>query len=235
MGIPAGDTQGAPSRSAAMVMLDIRGRCESWARWASGSRGYQRSITGKLMDGLGSTTCRTCGGRRRVEGWKVGSTDPWVDPCPDCNGLGRINGSLDPEPGFIVVECHLCELHVNEITGERRRLFMGEICPRCAGDKKYRIRNLKINPAGIRATRYAGANEDDDPVSLLIDRTISLWRSLDATFWIGEILVMEYIENGTQEAKARSRRASQGWYSKTLACAHGELEAILKNNFDNLS
>jgi len=213
------------------MSVDVPHYCERWARWAHGARGACQPVTGKLMGALVSTLCPTCRGHRRVEGWRVGSAAAWVDPCPDCGGTGKVDGSLEAERGFLIVECGLCQRHVDPATGKGRWMFKGEICFRCAGKKKYRIATLKINPAGIRSTRYFGANEDDDPTSMLIDRTISFWRSRDATFWLGEILVMEYTENGTQEAKARSRRLSQAWYSKTLNGAHGYLEDILENNF----
>jgi hypothetical protein len=207
------------------MSVDVPHYCERWARWAHGARGACQPVTGKLMGRLVSTLCPTCSGRTRVEGWKVGSTHAWVAPCPDCGGTGKVDGSLEAERGFEVYACRLCDA---------RGKFMGETCFRCAGRKKYRIATLKINPAGIRSTRYAGANEDDDPVSMLIDRTISFWRARDSTFWFGEILVMEYTENGTQEAKARSRRLSQVWYTRTLRKAHELLEDVLKNNFERL-
>lgn len=205
--------------------IDVKAYCERWVRWAFGGRMAKVSITGKLMDGMRSTVCPTCKGRRRVEGWKVGSTAQWVDPCPVCGGEGHVRGELESESHYRVLACDICVDEKGEPTGE----FAGLTCFRCGGHKRRVQVFEKVHPAGIRATRYYGANEDDDPISLLIDRTIAGWHQTNATYWLAEIIIMEYTERGTQEAKARSKRMSRSYYQKNLKEAHERLEVIIKN------
>ena len=209
-----------------MSAIDVRHYLERWVRWAFGARMYSRSTIGRLMDGLRSTTCATCRGRKRVEGWKVGSTAPWVDPCPACFGEGHFRADLGVERYVRTVDCPLC---LDTTTGRPVGEVNGRTCFRCHGAKRYTIVREKCNPAGIRATRHSGANEDDDPISMRIDRLMAGWRTRDETVWLYEITMMEYTENGTQEAKARSMRISTSFYEKKLREAHGLVEACLKN------
>lgn len=81
---------------------------ERWARWrvyrASNDLGYPKStILGKILDGLPSTTCTLCHGRKQVPGHKVGAQARFIQ-CPQCAGQGRIKADPDRvrvNPAFI--------------------------------------------------------------------------------------------------------------------------------------
>lgn len=204
--------------------IDARYYLERWVRWAFGARIYGRSTIGKLMDGLRSTTCATCRGRKRVEGWKVGSDATWVDPCPACSGEGHIRADLGVDRYVRTVDCTQC---LDTATGRPVGEVNGRTCFRCRGAKRYTIVREKVNPAGIRATRHHGANQDDDPVSAQIDRLVAGWRVSDHTVWLYEVVMMEYSENGTQAAKARSMWVSTSFYEKKLKDAHGRVSVLV--------
>lgn len=88
--------------------INIREILEQWARWrryrASGDLGYPRkTILGKILDGLPSTTCTLCHGAKRVAGNRVGADARWVT-CPQCSGEGKIKADPDGvkvNPAFI--------------------------------------------------------------------------------------------------------------------------------------
>lgn len=88
--------------------INIREALEQWARWrqyrASGELGFPRkTILGKILDGLPSTTCTLCHGGKRVAGSRVGADARWVT-CPQCSGEGRIKADPDGvkvNPAFI--------------------------------------------------------------------------------------------------------------------------------------
>lgn len=81
---------------------------EQWAAWRV--RGFdtgigwpRRTTLGRAMDGMPSTQCTLCHGRKQVAGWRVGALIPFVC-CPQCRGEGKIK--TDPSkhkanPAFI--------------------------------------------------------------------------------------------------------------------------------------
>lgn len=81
-----------------------------WARWRERQRyddnglGFPKSTNlGKLLDGLPSTTCTLCHGRKQIPGHKVNAHARFV-PCPLCAGLGNIKANPDDvkvNPAFI--------------------------------------------------------------------------------------------------------------------------------------
>jgi hypothetical protein len=216
-----------PHGTDAALVMDVVPYMWRWADWRKNgccTRAWPTiSRTGAIMQGMRSTVCPSCRGRGRVEGWRVGSTHAWVDPCPDCDGAGKVDGSLDAERGFEIHDCRLCDAHGK---------FMGEICFRCAGKKKYRLATLTINPAGIRSTRYAGANEDDDPPSIMIDRMVAGWSKQDGTWWFHRIVVVEYAVIGTQDIKGARLGCSQAFYARTLKLAHSAIQERLEVMFE---
>lgn len=228
-------------RRAMKTAINVREYMETWARWRHRGFRFQlaptTSITGRLLDGMQSTTCPTCLGRKRVEGWKVGSFAAWVDPCPTCIGSGRVSGSLKVERTRTTVACDQCEKKKDAsgkmfATGE----FGGRTCFKCGGRGRRVFLTEKVNPASIRSTRFSGANEDSDPLSEMIDRIVAQWSQSEATYWMHAIVILEYSCSGTQQSKMNElryrnsfcRSISQSWYSKTLAKAHAKIEPMIE-------
>jgi hypothetical protein len=220
---------------------------EHWARWRSnGCHGPALnipSLTGKLMDGMRSTRCPACSGEGRMPGWKIGSELAWIDPCPQCNGWGKIRGDLHVKQRTRTIDCPDCyDKEKDASLGE----VQGRTCHRCRGSSERVFVFLQVNPAGISATRYAGANEDDDPISMMIDRNVAGWRNDHKTIMFHLVTIVEYTVGGTQAHKAetakryyrrltnykRSKEISQSWFSRTLDAAHVLIEVKLARMLD---
>ena len=144
------------------VIETIDDDLERWARWRvvrSYGLGYPKDSTGKLMDGMRSTTCPDCRGEGRIPGHRVGSALAFIDPCPQCHGRGKVAGDFTADESSRTVKCKECK---------GRGEVNGTTCPPCRGTGKHtNIRHYRINPAGIKSTRQPGA--DDDPLSHRID------------------------------------------------------------------
>lgn len=217
---------------ARVLTIDVRVAFERWARWrVSGAPltvgSSNATLTGRLLDGLRSTLCPDCKGARRIEGKRVGLNVEWIDPCPRCCGEGRIKGDLRPNEDHTTVACTACVVIFDgkpKSTGE----INGRTCHKCCGSGTRVIAQLEVNPAGIRGTRYHGANEDVDPISALLDRTVAAWSQTNLTFWLYRVVIVEYCEWGTQEEKALDMRVSRRWYLKNLATAHQRAQEVLK-------
>ncbi len=72
----------------------LRELMEQWAQWRV--RGFdigigwpRRTTLGRAMDGMPSTQCTLCHGRKQVAGWRVGALVPFLQ-CPQCRGAGKI-------------------------------------------------------------------------------------------------------------------------------------------------
>ena len=103
---------------------------ERWARWRhvrSYGLGYPRDSTGKLMDGMRSTTCPDCRGEGRIPGHRVGSALAFIDPCPQCHGQGKVAGDFTADESSRTVKCKECK---------GRGEVNGTTCPPCRGDRK---------------------------------------------------------------------------------------------------
>lgn len=221
--------------------IDVREYMERWIRWASRGCGVNYrmpSLTGKLMDGMRSTTCPDCKGEGRIPGHKVGSLLAWIDPCPRCLGEKRIKGDLEGNRSVASGPCPYCRKKGEDGKYRSTGEINGRTCHKCKGGKRTVI-SLEVNPAGIRATRYSGANEDDDPISLSIDGLVAGWAQTDGTYWLHLVTVLEYTKVGTQGQKARYAGEehgikggfSQSWYSKHLDRAHNLIADMLMDRF----
>lgn len=209
----------------AVRKVDAREALERWARWRIGGArfygGSLHSLTGKLLNGLRWVACPSCEGKGKV---------PEFDPCPRCGGECIVKAAgLEADRGVSNTPCTGClapDPHTGELkpTGEAN----GNTCNQCRGSKIRTRTTLRVNPAGINGTRYYGANEDADPVSLLIDRTVSGWALLPLTYWLHRVVIAEYCLSGTQEMKAAKLGHNQPYFSKKLVDAHQRIESLLK-------
>lgn len=225
--------------------IDVVSQLEQWARWRSnGCRaiygGGVPCMTGKLLAGMGTSICHVCKGEGRAPGFRVGVAAAFVDPCPQCSGWGRTrSGDLDAMKRTRTIDCPDCQDAFGVAIGE----VNGRTCITCKGSKrKQLVLFFQVNPASISTTRFVGANEDDDPISQMIDRTVAGWQMRDETLWFYIVTVVEYAIGGTQQYKAdsaqryfrrltnyRSRsQMSQAWYSKNLKMAHTIIERKLQ-------
>ena len=88
--------------------LRLRELMEQWAQWRI--RGFdigigwpRRTTLGRAMDGIPSTQCTLCHGRKQIPGHLVGALVPFM-PCPRCKAEGKVK--MDPSkikanPAFI--------------------------------------------------------------------------------------------------------------------------------------
>lgn len=220
---------------------------ERWARWRVGgvanvsAYSQMSSLTGRLLDGMRSTTCPDCRGEGRMPGHRVGSAMAFIDPCPSCNGLGRIKGDLQAKRSVSRERCEVCyDKDAERSTGE----VNGRTCVHCRGRGERIHVELEVNPAAIKGTRYYGANEDPDPVSMLIDRLVVAWAMTDGSAYhaaIYRVVMAEYccvdvrnsrvLRSGTQEAKADELNLSRRFFVRMLTDAHTRAqEALTKRN-----
>lgn len=212
MAVSVCDPCGAAAVSAPMIgerrandIAYVKACWEHWARWRCGAgSGGAISSTGKLMQGMRSTLCPVCRGTH--------------DDCPLCFGVGRISAKLDPTPRPRPAVCPVC-------AGERE--FCGKDCFRCHGKGMIEIIDLKINPAGIRSTKYVGGRGIGDVVAATLEDLVLGWRELDATVWLNRVAIREYLHNGTQDDKARRLRISRSFYSRNLREVHWRAERAL--------
>lgn len=253
----AGDVA-ATQRSPLMRAIDVEYHLERWARWrANGCRRVVTdpvvgvaipSLTGKIIQGMGTGVCPSCKGEGRMPGWKIKSELAFIDPCPQCNGWGRVaSGDLGSHYRSRTIPCYDCGGHYKDrqlVRGKGE--INGRTCIKCksAGVREWTFE--QVNPASIRTTIYAGANEDSDPISMMIDRTVAGWKTRDETVWFHIVTVIEYAIGGTQEYKAEAaqrhyRRAtnyrgtmkiSRSWYAKNLAMAHTIIERCVREMLD---
>lgn len=189
----------------------VKGACESWARWCGGSRGGGISLTGRLMQGARSNVC---------PGWIADAQagkghDPW---CPDCKGTGRLLLKLTATQRAVTRVCPICE-------GSKK--FAGDHCYRCKGAGTVQVIQLKVNPAGIRGTRFSVGAGVGDGQSLILDDLITGWCERDQTFWMNRVVIREYFWNGTQEVKAQQLRVSVSFFKKTLRDAYCSIDEVL--------
>jgi hypothetical protein len=200
---------------------------DRWARWSHRGVRYSNRVpcmTGRMLAGMNKTKCPTCLGKYRtkkseftgVEGPKVGSPLPWVEPCPSCNGAGKVTG-LDSIRHAKSIRCDFCE---KDDQGKPTGMLFGQTCFKCGGRKRRVLIKERVNPASIHATWTAGLNEDEDPVSLFIDGVVAQWETSDNTKWFSAVVQLEYFVNATQKEKAAFRKISQSYYSKNLSRAH---------------
>ena len=176
-----------------------------------------KSLLGKIMDGMRSTSCPDCRGKGSIKG---------ID-CPRCDGSGRISGELHADHHRVNEPCPQCMRPDKDgklrPTGE----FAGVTCFVCRGTKR-RVRHFKqVNPAGISGTRYAGINEDPDPISVAIDNLVAGWMNHDATVWWHLVIMKEYAAGGTAEMKANRLGVSGAFFSVKLKEAHRAIEQKL--------
>lgn len=214
-------------REMAVAAIDVRDALERWARWRVGGAALvsywpDSASGGQYLSGRGSRVCPTCKGDGRMPGHLVGSQEDYISvPCPHCEGAKRVAGDLDVIVRSREIDCVFCARQdprngTWRSTGE---LADGRTCHKCHGGKRM-IFTLKVHPATIKGTRYFGANEDPDPTSALIDRTVAGWLQANATFWLGRVVLAEYCASGTQESKACRMGVSRGWYCRNLGEAH---------------
>lgn len=195
----------------------VKGACESWARWCSGSRAGGISLTGRLMQGARSNVC---------PGWIADTQagkghDPW---CPDCKGTGRLLLKLTATQRAVTRDCPVCE---NESDAMGKPTPRRENCFRCHGLGVVTVVSLKVNPAAIRSTAHVGGAIGGDWQSLILDDLITGWRERDRTFWMNRVVVREYFWNGTQEVKAQQMRVSVSFFKKTLRDAYCSIDEVL--------
>lgn len=223
-----------------MQGVDARQAFEGWARWRVGgvTTAFQQmsSLTGRLMDGMRSTTCPDCKGEGRIPGHRVGSQLAWIDPCPTCLGAKRVKGDLHAARSIKSQWCAVCwDEKAERSTGE----VNGRTCAPCRGSG-WRVRvQLEVNPAGIKGTRYYGVNEDPDPASMCIDRLVATWSRTEGAYWVAmyRVVMAEYccIDPrsgrtcaGTQEAKAAALNMRRQFFSRMLTDAHQRAQEALE-------
>lgn len=82
-----------PKEEEEVNLEQVRFKVEEWVRWrrpSSNGLGFPRTTQlGAVLDGMPSTDCPTCRGRRRAYG----------GDCPTCSGSGKIKS--DPDVGKI--------------------------------------------------------------------------------------------------------------------------------------
>ena len=103
--------QTSETAGASVLMSDharLKELMERWAAWRL--RGYdigigwpRRTTLGRAIDGIPSTQCTLCHGRKQIPGHRVGALVPFVQ-CPQCRGDGKVK--MDPSkikanPAFI--------------------------------------------------------------------------------------------------------------------------------------
>lgn len=233
MGIPAGHSH----KETTAPVMDAVPYMWRWAEWRkNGCHGRAwptMSMTGKIMQGMRSTVCPSCRGEGRMPGWRIDSDLAWIDPCPQCHGWGKVSGDLEAETRTSTIPCFDCGG-----TYRHRRMVPGKgdlngmTCIKCRGSGVRLKEFERINPASIRATRFVGANEDDDPPSMMIDRTVAGWSAYDGTWWFHKIAVVEYAVGGTQEMKGSRLGCSQAFYARTLRLVHAAIEERLLAMFE---
>ena len=213
----------------AALTTDVKSYLDRWVRWGIGVPMYQRSILGKIMDGLGSTMCPACRGQGRAPGFRCGSAATWVDPCPQCNGLGRVRAELTARIQTRTRACPICKTTDSGGNVYSSGEIAGRTCACCRGVGKLLHISVQVNPAGIRGTRYHGINEDDDPVSEAIDRLVSSWLQHDPTVWWNKVILEEHLCGGlcTQEVRARRLSISRRFYLRKLSEAYQEIGALI--------
>lgn len=237
-----------------MASINVVSAMETWARWrANGCRRVPMDpdlgaaiscMTGKLLTGMGTTICPICKGEGRAPGYRLRVAAQWVDPCPQCSGWGRSrSGDLEAMKRSRTIDCPDCVDDYGVSRGE----VNGRTCMTCKGStKKVMVLFFQVNPASINATRFVGANEDDDPMSQMIDRTVAEWAVRMETLLFHTVAVIEYAIGGTQEYKAREaqryfRRAtnyrekldvSQPLYSVTLDKVHSMVDRQIHKMLD---
>jgi len=118
---------------------------------------------------------------------------------------------------------------VDPISGKSTGEIRGATCHRCFGSGWRQLIVLRVNPAGISGTRYFGVNEDPDPVSATIDRTVAGWSQSNLTYWLYRVVLMQYASGGTQETKALKMRVSTVWFRKNLREAHLRVQDSLES------
>lgn len=240
-----------PHDSDVAAMIDVVWYMEQWARWrVNDCRTLHGSapvcMTGKLLSGMGTGICPSCKGAGRMPCWLAGSKAEFIDPCPTCHGWGRArSGDLQALEHIETNDCAYCK----DEHGISRGEVNGVTCFKCHGIAKRIDISLHVNPAGIRGTRFNGANEDGDPISMMIDRTVAGWQTRDETIWFHIVSIIEYAMGGTQEHKADAARRhyrrmtnyrkikniSQSWYTKNLHLAHSVIERKLHEMLDSQS
>lgn len=229
--------------------INVARYMERWARWRdNGCRspvvsGEARipSIIGKIMDGMKSTKCPACNGEGRMPGHKIGSDLPWIDPCPQCNGWGKVRGYIKT-PSKRTIKCPDCMDDQGYSKGE----IDGRTCIRCSGSGRRVIDYFKVNPASIPVTRRHGSNEQIDPISMMIDRTVASWRAHEHTMLFHIVAIIEYSVPGGQTSKAelarryyrrltnyrKEKKISQVCYSRSLSMVHRMIESKLASMLD---
>ncbi len=209
----------------------VKGACEAWARWCSGSRAAGAiSMTGRLMMGAGGNVCPEW-----INDLAHGrGHDPW---CPLCHGHGRLPMRLSATSKSVQRVCPRCEgANGPSLARDPRLDPIGEnakaasfTCHRCRGAGTVTVISQWVNPAAIRSTRPADGTGDWQ--SWMLDDLVTGWRDEDRTFWMNRVVIREYFHNGTQEMKAARLRISESWYKKCLRAAYLDIDRAL---FDHM-
>ena len=102
----------AATATGAPILMDDHARLkelmERWSAWRIqgfdvGIGWPRRTTLGRAMDGMPSTQCTLCHGRKQVPGHRVGALVPFVQ-CPQCRGEGKIKtdpSKIKANPAFI--------------------------------------------------------------------------------------------------------------------------------------
>ena len=196
---------------------DVVDVMEGWGRWlrmpGGIAQGYGSNVIARLISGMPSTRCPTCGGegtvlRDRPDGSRR------RDVCPACEGSCRVN--LKPASTKTSRACPHCKDIAGRSTGE----VAGKTCHHCRGSARIAgdSNAHKVNPAAIPSTR----GPRDDALYLRVDRVIcNLPHLHQVVAW------QEYIATGRQEDKLRRIGIGRSKYISTLSEIHGAVEEVL--------
>jgi hypothetical protein len=187
----------------------VKACMDRWARYYTGAGYGSMSITGKLMQGMRSTTCPCRGNDER---------------CPLCEGTGKISGDLEALRQCRTIYCPDCD---KDEDGFPLGEVNGTTCFKCRGSGLRVYVSQKVNPAGIKSTRYVGGKGEGDRVTMLIEDQVRAWKLQHQTRWLARVVVKEYFFNGTHETKAISLGKSREFFSRTLNEAHARIELLL--------
>lgn len=187
---------------------DIVDVMEGWGQWLRTpggiELGYGGNVIARLISGMPSTRCPTCGGegavlRDRPDGSRR------RDVCPTCEGSCRVN--LKPTSSKTSRQCPHCK------AGE----IGGKTCHHCRGSGRVAGNSSahKVNPAAIPSTR----GPRDDSLYLRVDHVICHLPHLHQV-----IAWQEYIANGRQEDKLRRIGIGRKAYLSTLGEVHAAVE-----------
>lgn len=194
-------------------MNDIVEVMEGWGQWLRTpggiELGYGGNVIARLISGMPSTRCPTCGG----EGWAYKELPDKSRKrviCWTCEGACRVN--LKPAVSKTSRACQHCK------NGE----IDGRTCHHCRGSGRI-IGNSsahKVNPAAIPSTR----GPKDDSLYLRVDRVVCHLPHLHQV-----VAWQEYIANGRQEDKCRRVGVGRKAYLSTLADIHAQVEEEIFN------